>query len=227
MSLSADSFTRACREGGVLIENWLRVFDRQHGAALYREAAHALRSWHAGQDVVQDAMVKVWLRCATFRGSSDPLAWVRQIVRNAIVDAVRARHPEQPLHDEAGELTPAVQDAVARLSAEAVPAPEQALQERQVEQIFRACFERFRAAHAEHALVLGWVVEDGLDNAAVAALLDRTPGATREFISQCRRKARPYFAPWYALLQSQTNPQSNPQSNLQAQPQLPKDTAAR
>ena len=79
-----------------------------------------------------------------------------------------------------------------------------------MERVFRRCFDRFRAAHPEHALVLGWVVEDGLDNAAVAALLDRTPGATREFISQCRKKARPHFAPWYALLQGQA-PTQDPQ----------------
>lgn len=201
MDLSAETFIRACREGGALIDRWLRVFDRQHGAALYREAAYALRSWSAGQDAVQEALVKVWLRCATFHGPADPLGWIRTIVRNTIIDAARNRPAEQPLHDEQGDLTLAAQEAINRLSLDATARPERELQERQVEQVFRTCFERFRLAHPEHALVLGWVVEDGLDTAAVAAILDRTPGATREFISQCRKKARPFFAPWYALLQ--------------------------
>lgn len=66
--------------------------------------------------------------------------------------------------------------------------------------MFRRCFDAFAAAHPEHATALRWVVEDGLDNAALEQLLGRSPGATREFISQCRKKARPYFADWYALV---------------------------
>lgn len=200
MDLSAQSFMQACREGGRLIEAWLRVFDRQHGAALYREAAVSLRSWQAAEDVVQEGMIKVWQRCATFRGPADPLAWIRQIVRNTLIDAVRARPPEQPLQDEEGELTPAAAAAVHRLSVETITTPDEALRSHEVERVFRRCFERFAAAQPEHAMVLRWVVEDGLDNAAVEQLLDRTPGATREFISQCRKKARPFFADWYALV---------------------------
>ncbi|MFT7722082.1 MAG: sigma-70 family RNA polymerase sigma factor [Roseateles sp.] len=204
MQLSAQSFAQACREGGRQIEAWLRVVDREHGARFYREAATALRSWQAAEDVVQDAMVKVWQRCATFRGPGDPLAWIHQIVRHTLLDALRQRTVqaprEDPLHGDGGGLTPQAESAVRALSAERVATPEAALAERQVEAVFRQGFDRFAAAHPEHATVLRWVVEDGLDNAAIEALLGRTPGATREFISQCRKKARPFFADWYALV---------------------------
>lgn len=200
MSLTAQSFTQACREGGALIEQWLRRVDREHGAAFYREAAAALRSWHAAEDVVQDAMVKVWLRCATFRGEGDPIAWIRQVVRHTLLDALRGRAPEQPLMDDDGDLTPQAAAAVARLSAETVPQPEQQLQAQQADQAFRQGYARFAAAHPEHAQVLRWVVDDGLDNAAIGALIERSPGATREFISQCRKKLRPFLADWHRLV---------------------------
>lgn len=200
MTLSADSFTQACREGGRQIEAWLRIVDREHGARFYREAAAALRSWQAAEDVVQDAMVKVWQRCATFRGPGDPLAWIHSVVRHTLLDALRQRRPEQPLEDADGALSAPVQAAVAQLSRQQVATPDQQLAERQVEAVFRRCFDRFAQAHPEHATVLRWVVEDGLDNSAVEALLGRSPGATREFISQCRKKARPYLAEWYALV---------------------------
>lgn len=204
MQLSAQSFTQACREGGRQIETWLRIIDREHGARFYREAATALRSWQAAEDVVQDAMVKVWQRCATFRGTGDPIAWVHQIVRHTLLDALRHRTTqgsrEAPLQDEHGQLTPPVEAAVQALSAAGNCTPEHMMGEQQVEAVFRRCFERFAAAHPEHATVLRWVVEDGLDNAAIEALLERSPGATREFISQCRKKARPFFADWYALV---------------------------
>ena len=200
MTLSADSFTQACRDGGRQIEAWLRIVDREHGARFYREAAAALRSWPAAEDVVQDAMVKVWQRCATFRGPGDPLAWIHSIVRHTLLDALRQRRPEQRLEDDDGELSPPVAAAVAALSREQVAQPEQQLSERQIDAVFQRGFSRFAQAHPEHATVLRWVVEDGLDNAAVEQLLGRSPGATREFISQCRKKARPYLADWYALV---------------------------
>lgn len=204
MELDATSFTQACREGGRRIETWLRVIDREHGARFYREAAAALRSWQAAEDVVQDAMVKVWQRCATFRGPGDPLAWIHQIVRHTLLDALRQRATqaprEEPLHDDDGQLTPQAESAVQALSTDGVARPDAALAEHQIDAVFRRCFDQFAAAHPEHATVLRWVVEDGLDNTAIEALLQRSPGATREFISQCRKKARPFFAPWYALV---------------------------
>ncbi|MFG6440913.1 RNA polymerase sigma factor [Roseateles sp. LKC17W] len=204
MHLSAQSFTQACREGGRQIETWLRVVDREHGARFYREAAAALRSWQAAEDVVQEAMVKVWQRCASFRSTGDPIAWIHQIVRHTLLDALRQRAVQAPreeaLHDDDGQLTHEAEAAVLGLSVQGVATPEGALAEHQVEAVFRRCFEQFAAVHPEHATVLRWVVEDGLDNAAIEGLLERSPGATREFISQCRKKARPFFAAWYTLV---------------------------
>ena len=200
MELSRESFMRACREGGRLIETWLRVFDREHGAAMYREAAAVLHDWHAAEDVVQDALVRAWQRCTGFAGSGHPVGWIRQIVRNAVLDHLRARRPETPLHDDEGELSPEVAAAVQQAAALEGDVVSERLAEQQVEQVFRRCFQRFEQDWPQHATVLLWVVEDGLDNAALQELLGRTPGATREFVSQCRKKARPYFADWYALV---------------------------
>lgn len=198
--LSAQSFTQACRDGGRHIEHWLRVVDREHGARFYREAAAALRSWQAAEDVVQDAMVKVWQRCATFHGAGDPLAWIHQVVRNTLLDALRQRRPMQELSTLSDDDTPPeLQAELAEIARQHNHTPEQQVSEKQREAVFRACFAAFARAHPEHATVLRWVVEDGLDNAEVQALLGRSAGATREFISQCRKKARPYFAPWYEL----------------------------
>src|SRR5437868_2942300 len=183
--LTAQSFTQACRQGGHHIEHWLRVVDREHGARFYREAAAALRSWQAAEDVVQDAMVKVWQRCATFHGTGDPLAWIHQVVRNTLLDALRQRRPTQELSTLSDDAAPPeLQAELAEIARQHSHTPEQQLSEQQREAVFRACFDAFSRAHPEHATVLRWVVEDGLDNDTIQALLDRTPGATREFISQ-------------------------------------------
>ena len=79
------------------------------------------------EDVVQEAMVKVWLRCASFRGAGDPIAWIHQIVRNTLLDALEKRRPQQPLLDDNGELTLEVQSIVTQLSEAIIPRPEQQL----------------------------------------------------------------------------------------------------
>jgi RNA polymerase sigma factor (sigma-70 family) len=203
MELDAASFVRACREGGALIERWLRAFDAQWGTALYKDAATLLKNPSRAEDVVQDALVKVWQRCATFRGDSQPFAWVRQIVRNAVLDALRSQPPEEPLQDDEGFLTPAAQAAVVRLSAEQGAQPDDMLDQHVLNRVYLRCWARFSTAHPEHAAVLRWVVEDGMEQAELAALLGRSPGATREYISQCRKKARPYLAEWRALVSSE------------------------
>lgn len=208
MLLSAQSFQQACREGGRQIERWLRVVDREHGARFYREAATALRCWQAAEDVVQEAMIKVWQRCASFHGPGEPVAWIHQIVRHTLLDALRQRKSQAPreeaLTDDTGGLTAQVQQVLFELSSSSVATPEAQLSERQIEAVFQRCFELFAEAHPEHAMVLRWVVEEGLDNAEIAALLERSPGATREFISQCRKKSRPFLQPWYQLLHQRT-----------------------
>jgi RNA polymerase sigma-70 factor (ECF subfamily) len=200
MEFTPESFMAACRERGARLDAWLRGFDRQHGAALYREAASSLGSWQAAQDIVQDGMIKVWMRCATFRGDAQPVSWIRRIVRNTLLDHLDARRPEHPLLDDDGQLTPEAERAVVDLSVARSDSPEATLRASQVEAVYRACFARFAHDYPAHAQALRWVVDDGLSNAELEALLERTPGATREFVSQARKKARQYLQPWYALV---------------------------
>lgn len=198
MELDGAGFARACREGGRQIEQWLRRFDARYGAALYREAGLALRHAAAAEDLVQDTLIKVWQRCASFRGEAHPYAWVRQILRRAVLDLLRARVPEEPLEDDQGELSIAAREAINHLSIDGVIRPDDAHQAAVLQGMYQRCYARFAAAHPEHATVLRWIAEDGLEPAEVAELLGRSPGATREFLSQCRKKARPFLAEWYA-----------------------------
>ena len=58
---------------------------------------------------------------------------------------------------------------------------------------------RFEEAAPSHAAVISWIAADGLSHEEIAQLLDRSPGATREFISQCRKRARVHLGEWYEM----------------------------
>jgi RNA polymerase sigma factor (sigma-70 family) len=193
------AFMHACREGGAALEQALLALDRSYFALLYRECARSVRDQDAARDLVQDTFIKVWRRCTTFHGASDLLPWMRAIQRRAILDWLRKPRREVPMDTIGGELTPEAERGIAELSAQQVATPVDAERRREMQACFQRCWRRFESAAPSHAAVMTWIVEDGLSHEEIGTLLGRTPGATREFISQCRKRARQHFSEWYEL----------------------------
>ena len=197
-SLDKTAFMRACHEGGYAIEQALRALDRSFFTLLYRECVRSLRDADASRDLVQETFIKVWQRCATFHGDSELLPWIKAILRHGILDQLRRPDGAMTLDDEE-DMNTEVQRAIGELSRESNPTPDDAARRRQLAECFGRCWERFERDSPAHAAVMSWIVQDGLSNQEISELLGRTPGATREFISQCRKRARVYFAEWYEL----------------------------
>jgi RNA polymerase sigma-70 factor, ECF subfamily len=189
---------RACREGGAAIERALQLLDRSYFAVLFRESLRGLNDPESARDLVQDTFIKVWLRCATFQGDSELLPWIKAILRHGLLDRLRKSTGEVPFdlpEDQDGEA----QQRIAELSEERIPRPDSAAARAQLDDCFQRCWRRFEAASPAHAQVMTWIVEDGLTHEQIGELLGRTPGATREFVSQCRKRARLHLAEWYEL----------------------------
>lgn len=102
-------FMRACREGGAAIESALRELDRRFFAVLYRDGLRALRDPDSAHDLVQDTFIKVWRRCATFRGDSELLPWIKSILRHAAIERLRQPKHEDPMEDHQGMTADASQ----------------------------------------------------------------------------------------------------------------------
>ena len=186
---------QACRDGGAAIEQALRALDRAFYAILYRDGVRAVRDADLARDLVQETFIKVWQRCATFRGDSELLPWIRSILRHTILDRLRV-----PDRDVALEQDGAVIGEVERhLAAGSARSGDDPARRRELGACFARCWERFERAAPAHAAVLAWIAEDGLTHDEIGQLLGRTPGATREFVSQCRKKARVHLAEWYEL----------------------------
>jgi RNA polymerase sigma factor (sigma-70 family) len=196
--LDRYAFMRACRNGGAAIEQALRQLDRAYFAVLMKEAERGLRDRDAAYDLVQDTFIRVWQRCATFRGGSELLPWIKSILRHQLLDRLRVDGREVPLGEDGG-ASPEVEKRLLELAGDTAPSPEREARQRELDQCFRRCWQRFVEAAPSHALVISWIAEDGLSHEEVAALLERTPGATREFISQCRKRARVHLDEWYRL----------------------------
>jgi RNA polymerase sigma-70 factor (ECF subfamily) len=189
---------RACRDGGAAIGQALRELDRSFFAVLYAGGLRTLRDPEAARDLVQETFIKVWQRCATFRGDSELLPWIKAILRHLAIERLRRPTREIAMEDHQG-LTEEAARHIREISISLNPTPDLMARRREHEAYFRAGWARFLEEDPLHANVIAWIVEDGLSNEDIAQLLGRTPGATREFISQCRKRARVYLAEWYAL----------------------------
>jgi RNA polymerase sigma factor (sigma-70 family) len=189
---------RACREGGAAIEQALRSLDRSFFAVLFRDGVRILRDPDAARDLVQDTFIRVWQRCATFRGDSELLPWIKAILRHGAIERLRQNRREEPMEDERG-LTEGAARRIGEMSLEENPTPERLARREEQAAAFRRGWQRFQQDDPLHASVMRWVVEDGLTTEDISRLLGRTPGATREFVSQCRKSARRYLGEWYTL----------------------------
>jgi RNA polymerase sigma factor (sigma-70 family) len=196
--LDSASFIHACREGGAAIERALRRLDAAFFAILFRDGVRTLRDPDAARDLVQDTFIKVWQRCGTFRGESELLPWIKVILRRAAIERLRQNTREEPMENEQG-LTEEAARRIAELSVERNLTPEEIARRDERTAAFRRGWEHFLKDDPVHANVMRWVVEDGLTTEDIAHLLGRTPGATREFVSQCRKSARRYLGEWYRL----------------------------
>jgi len=206
-SVDRADFMRACREGGRPLAEALARLHRDYGRALLHEAVAALGDLQAARDLLQDTLIKAWQRCTQYRGESELFPWLKSALRHGATDLLRRRRPDQPLTDEQGQVLAEVEAALQQLRPE--PAPDQQASDAQLERLYRSCQARFQHEHPAAANVVRWIAEDGLGIDELAALLQRSPGATREYVSQCRKKARVYFRDWY-LLASATAPVQAP-----------------
>jgi RNA polymerase sigma-70 factor (ECF subfamily) len=71
--------------------------------------------------------------------------------------------------------------------------PEQSVDE--LADCVRGAFAAFGETFRDRAAVLSLVAFDGWTIDDVAAMLKRTPGATREYLSQCRKKLKAFLEP--------------------------------
>lgn len=198
--VDAHEFLRACRQGGRALDELIQRLYREQGPWLLRDARISLGSVDAARDVLQTAMLRAWSRCAQFGGRSGVATWLRQIVRHAVIDQLRARQPEDPLHGDDGQPLPGVEQALLDAADQPDWNPEGAALQAERWRVYQDCFRRFAAAEPLAATVIRWSAEDDMSIDDIARLLGRSAGATREFLSQCRKKARLHLAPWYALL---------------------------
>jgi len=163
---------------------------------VYRQYSQPMRHFFQRQgvaapvaeDLFQETMIKLLRHIDDFRGDGSFSAWLWRIARNELKMYWRAAaRREDDTDPETLAKMCRVSDDDDRATAELVDCVRDAL----------AQFER---RHRDQAEVLRLIVRYGWGVAEVASYLERKAGATREFLSQARKKLAPLIQPCLQLL---------------------------
>src|SRR6478609_5761431 len=151
-------------------ERAFRTLAERHAGAALRLARRILGNEAMAEDVVQDALLRVWINAPRWRPEAAFRTWLYRIVVNLCLNA-RRRAPGLPLEAAAQSVDPG-------------PLPDQQFElgerDRQLAAAIAALPERQRAA-----VVLTY--QEGLGNADVAEVLDLSVSSVEALLVRARR----------------------------------------
>jgi RNA polymerase sigma factor (sigma-70 family) len=137
------------------------------------------------EDLLQEVFINVVRRAGEFRSESSVSTWLWTIARNKLIDHTRSRRPEVNLDDEGWA---AVENSLAHKLDEDTA-------HHSLDECVSKAFQIFASQAPDRAEALRRLTLDGWSIEQVAAFIGRTPGATREYLSQCRKKFKSFLEP--------------------------------
>ncbi|MEC9408096.1 MAG: sigma-70 family RNA polymerase sigma factor [Pseudomonadota bacterium] len=173
--------------------DWLAAIARRGDArregisALYTQYAERFRVYYRrrgaspadAEECCQDAFVRLVRALDQGTVVTQPRAWLWQVAKSQWLDFCR-------------------RDSGTRLDVShwAEPADEAASDEDQhdLDDCVRQQFARFTAHHPEGAQALVWASVEQFTAPEIGQLLGRTPGATRQWLSELRKRVRDYLS---------------------------------
>lgn len=165
------------------------------GSPMLRFFVHLGVSPEEARDVLQETFVRVLRAAPKFSASGSAKAWLWQIARNCLNDQLRetARlRKHETVFDEQGW----------NLVKDTVPSTPCSLAI-SVDECVAQGMARFGEAMPDRAFALTLQIE-GNSIQDVADRIGRTVAATKEYLSQCRKKLEPFIAHCAELLQPET-----------------------
>ncbi len=172
------------RSGGKKRELAISTLYRNYAARIRRYYINHRASTSEADDWVQDCFIKIVQSIDGFRGDSPLSAWIWTVARNVMLDAIRKRKPDTSTEDF-------LLDSITDGSASAI----EHIEGEELSDCVQKRFAEFQRQDPDRAQCIVWAIIDGLRMKEISVILGRTPGATREYISQCRKKLRDHLEP--------------------------------
>ena len=192
--MTEEDIVRGICQGGRAQDAALRALYDLTAQAMLRFFVHHGVSGDDAMDILQVTLMKVVRHAAHYKGDGAARSWIWQIARNCLADHQRG----------AGRLSEHVvlvdeQQWDTIMDTHAAPAS--CAPGDTADECVSRGLEVFAGQMPERALALTLQME-GLGIAEIARRLGRTAAATKEYLSQCRKKIQPFIGHCAELLSS-------------------------
>ena len=181
--------------------------------ALYRKSVEFQRrfvskglSHQLAEDLKQETIIRIFRGAANYSGGqgfgdSSANSWMWSIARNVMIDHLRAKKIKEDLIKEVSINDDSITDASKlELEIELASKNPHAFIGQTPEDCVAKGFEELAAEFPDRARVLEMQME-GEDIASIANRIGRTYFATKEYLSQCKKKLAPFIEHCRPLLQ--------------------------
>lgn len=184
--MSEEEVIREIRKGGRAADLALRALYDGCAQHMLRFFVYSGVSGDEAKDVLQETLVKLVRHADSYNGDGAARSWIWQIARNCLADHQRraGRWSEHVVVVDDEEWDHIADTRAAPLACGAGDSADECVSRG---------LEAFGAQMPERAFALTLQM-DGLSVSEIAERLGRTAPATKEYLSQCRKKIQPFIA---------------------------------
>lgn len=186
--MTEEDIIKLIRTGGKAMDAGVKALYETKAQAMLRFFVYQGTSGDEAQDILQETFIRIVRSADSYNGQGEAKSWIWQIARNCLTDnqrkqGSRAKH-ETVMNDEQWEsLEQTTPDPNATSCAASGS----------VDECVSAGLDKFNRHEPERALVL-MLQMDGLSIEEIGHRIGRTVAATKEYLSQCKKKIQPYIA---------------------------------
>lgn len=186
--MTEEEIIMLIRTGGKALDAGVKALYQSAAQPMLRFFVYQGMSGDDAQDVLQETIVKIVRSADSFGGTGTAKAWIWQVARNCLIDHQRKQ-------GSLGQHETAVNDEQWARLEETTPAPASlaAVSAGAVDQCVEDGLGKFSNQEPERAYVLTLQME-GLSVADIGERIGRTVAATKEYLSQCKKKIQPFIA---------------------------------
>lgn len=191
-AVTEEEIIKRIRSGGKGMDAGVKALYQSVAKPMLRFFVYLGVSGDEAKDILQDTFIKVVRGAGGFTGKGTAKAWLWQIARNCLTDHIRKKA-------SLGEYEVVFDEEGWRRVVETAADPVPGRTGTSVDECVSDGLKVFSKEMPERAYVLELQM-DGMSIEDIGLQIGRTVAATTEFLSQCRKKIKPFIAHCHELL---------------------------
>lgn len=187
-TMTEDDIIKLICTGGKAMDAGVKALYQSAAQPMLRFFVYKGVSGDDAKDVLQDTFVKIVRNVASFSGDGAAKAWIWQVARNCLTDHQR-KQGSLASHETA------VNDDQWKSLEETTPDPSASTcgNVGKLDECVSLGLDQFNRTDPERAMVL-MLQMDGFSIDEIGLRIGRTMAATKEYLSQCKKKIQPFIA---------------------------------